>query len=50
MRLYCPRYGPKAMPPWKKTSRPGHTSWTVCAPVISSTFLNTVRNQEGCGR
>ena len=35
------------MPPWKKTSKLGHTSWMQSFPVFSRTRLITVRNHDG---
>ena len=34
------------MPPWKKTSKLGHTSWMQSFPVFSRTRLITVRNHD----
>ena len=44
---YCFRYGVKAIPPWKKTSRSGHTSSRCFLPEISSTLISTESIHEG---
>ncbi len=46
-RRYSSRYGPKAIPPWKNTSRFGHTSLRLPAPLMLRMCLMTVRNQLG---
>ena len=47
MCSYCERYGVNAMPPWKNTSRLGHTSSRRSLPDSSSTRTNTLSIHEG---
>ena len=44
---YCSLYGVKATPPWKNTSRFGHTSQIFLAPEISRTLFRTDIIQDG---
>ena len=44
---YCLRYGVKAMPPWKNTSRFGHTSSRCSLPESSMMRTSTLSIHEG---
>ncbi len=47
MASYCERYGSKAIPPWKNTSRFGHTECIEEAPFSAIMRWRTVRNHDG---